>query len=1062
MIDRNRDATLSRQFISGLLWLAALGFAITWYFAIAKVLRSLPPTEPVAIGVITLEGVSKLRDYLGAAILYLFVPAATVGFHRAGSAVLEALFRQIRNSSAGARLGAAVLFAGPYVIAPMLYIGTRSEGRAIFFPILLSTLGVYLMILWDREERLRMYFRRDLHAYHALVCASGCSLLLFRYTTSGSRLANDMTLFLELPLIALTILVLLGVVIAVSHVVARIRRQTGEDVFPRMAWAVSPWLLLAPLGLTSVPAGRTIAIVGAITILLLIPATFVRRTIPPSRTRTLVGWLVIPMLLFCLNYATTASSTHWIDLFHRGEALGPASDYLRGKVPYRDVFVLHGLFENGFLDAGLMSVFGREVQVSAMRVIVFDCLGLAAIGILAMAVFNSIPLTLATVAIALVTSVGNQRAVLEILSVAFVVLALRKGRLLPLGVGGAFAALALFYSLETGLYSVTGALLTLVAIAALRRFGATESPLGLGRAIASFLAGFAVAASPVLIYLFIHGAIGDFLRTSFVTIPSMIDAVWSIPYPRVETALAADRSLRAIAEFILGERIRFILNPAVLVLSLAYLVYRASRRNLGTSDQILIALTFTAVLTQRSALGRSDFPHQYFAAFLLAPIMLLLLIALWNELRDAVRAHGFAGRALAASLMSILAVAILTGLWVPDLINSRIDAAAAFHSRMTGVGNPAATIVQDRVDAIRDEVGRLLAPAEPLFDFSNQPALYFFADRPNPTRFYQIPIISPPQFQREVIGVLESTKTKVVLKGSPAGFEAFDGIPNDLRAPAVAAYIDDYYQYATSVRGVELWRRRDSPPPLVLEKYMARHRIPTHAEVGDASRRLLVFPSVASSSGIGGSHWRSDLFLHNASEREAVVQLRYVSGSNAAHRVRLAPRSTVALPDVVGTLLGKPGTVGSLILGSPSSIPVIARVMTYDSSRFSEGSLDPALTIEQSASGEGPLRRLVVPGQPVTAGRRINIDAVNMGESPAVVEFGAFGQDGSPVGNVIPTEIPEQASFRLLDAETHLGVVLDETVVLRITVRRGTVVASASLVQAESGASRTVPAIPVP
>ncbi len=78
MIAEDRDANLSRGLVSALVWIASLAFAIAWFFSIQKLLRSVPPTDPFAIGRITLDGASKLRDYLGAAILYLFVPVATV------------------------------------------------------------------------------------------------------------------------------------------------------------------------------------------------------------------------------------------------------------------------------------------------------------------------------------------------------------------------------------------------------------------------------------------------------------------------------------------------------------------------------------------------------------------------------------------------------------------------------------------------------------------------------------------------------------------------------------------------------------------------------------------------------------------------------------------------------------------------------------------------------------------------------------------------------------------------------------------------------------------------
>jgi hypothetical protein len=39
---------------------------------------------------------------------------------------------------------------------------------------------------------------------------------------------------------------------------------------------------------------------------------------------------------------------------------------------------------------------------------------------------------------------------------------------------------------------------------------------------------------------------------------------------------------------------------------------------------VAVILLGNALLSQRSALGRADFQHQYFAAYLLAPILLLL------------------------------------------------------------------------------------------------------------------------------------------------------------------------------------------------------------------------------------------------------------------------------------------------------------------------------------------------------------------------------------------------------------------------------------------------------
>src|SRR5207247_11124355 len=135
------------------------------------------------------------------------------------------------------------------------------------------------------------------------------------------------------------------------------------------------------------------AVVAAAILLLL------RRNEPidETRVRNVVAYLIFPALLYCLSYASTAGLTQWIDLFHRGESLGPAFDYLRGKVPYRDVFVLHGMLEDGLLDAWLMMIFGRSVEVAILRSVILGAFLAVTIWYLGIAVFRSIPLAMLVV-----------------------------------------------------------------------------------------------------------------------------------------------------------------------------------------------------------------------------------------------------------------------------------------------------------------------------------------------------------------------------------------------------------------------------------------------------------------------------------------------------------------------------------------------------------------------------------------------------------------------------------------------------------------------------------------
>jgi hypothetical protein len=556
-----------------------------------------------------------------------------------------------------------------------------------------------------------------------------------------------------------------------------------------------------------------------------------------------IVYLVIPLLAFCLTYAVLARATPWIDLFHRGEVLGPASDYLRGKAPYREVFALHGLLVDGQLDAWLMHVFGRDAGVSLIRRDIFSALASPALWYLSIVVFESIPLALATMLLGVLTAADNERVLFEIIAVALLIAGVRGGvRRSLLFFSGVAAALALFFSLDTGLYSITGALLFLIVAGLMRQ----------EVAVWPFVAGVAAGALPFLVYLASRGALLDFIDVSFITIPRIIDATWSIPFPDL-------RRMRFVAQ------IRYVLGPVVTSVALIALVERFLRKRFDTFDTALLALTAFAIPTLRSAMGRADIQHQVFSSFLLAPMIVMLV---W-------RAAGIK----AAAVLVVLAAAF----WAPDAIRFRFERMATFAQRMKGeTRDPIAADVDARISGLRTAVDHMIGKDDPVFDFSNQPGLYFFLDRPNPTRFYQVPILSPPDFQLEAILGLEKTKTAVVIRRSPQGSDAFDGVDNDDRAQAVAAYIDDKYRFAQDVRGVELWMRRPDGGQFDIAKYMRAIHMPSVTDlVIPGPRPRIEFPSVRPVD---------DLTIRNPSRRPIRLNLRY---ANVDRRITIPAGLTV-------------------------------------------------------------------------------------------------------------------------------------------------------------------------
>jgi len=1010
---------LNERAIRALLWVAAFSFAVGIFLSLTLLLRALPPTAPVAVGRVTVEGASKLRDYLAALLFFIVVPPATIVLYRAGVHQLES-FRGV----------GAFFFVAPFLLAPFLYLTTSKWGWPVLIPLAASQAGPRVVMALERTRWLRNLFRRDMLPFHTAIVVEAMAWVMFRYIAVGRRIAHIPTLFLE----AFFILFFVSLFWCAFLLIARIATFTigldTEIALQRLSVAALPLVALPAMALMFVPGEVAIAIAMAV-FLCAIAVAFSGRTPIDSRgMRAVTAYGVIPLLLYCASYASTAALTQWIDLFHRGEALGPASDYLRGKVPYREVFVLHGLLDDGLLDAWLMKIFGRSAAVGLARPAVLGSFAAPALWFLGLAIFDSIPLAALVMVFGVVTTVDNERIFFEIVVLALFLVAIRRRSQILAALAGMAAAVAFFFSYDIGLYAIGGSLLALVV---LRRWSA----------LAWFGAGAILGASPFLVYLWMRGALGAFAATSFVVVPRVIDAVWSVPFPDLTGTFRSNLNLHTLSDFFLYEKFRFVLNPLIIAIALICLVQRAIRRKSEALDIALLALTAFAILTQRSALGRADFQHQYFSALLVGPMIVILLVFFARA----------AGRMAAAALLPIFFVA----LWAPDIANSRLDDLTHYLGRVSGVGwiDPAAMEIRHRIDQVRFWVTDLSRAGTPIFDFSNQPALYFFCDRPNPTRFYQVPILSPPEFQGEVILALERARPHIVIRRSPQQFDVFDGIDNSVRAQALASYINDHYVYAHSTWGTELWTRKQTNTPLNLDGYLRQIRIPSLREIGLLGERArLVFPSVGSVSGASGTYWKSDLTLHNPLAARISLTLRYVAGDARVDRqVILAGGQSVRWEDVTRSFFHAPEGRGVLWIEYRGDGAPVARVKTYDAAHNARASIIEPLTTND-ASGD-----LTIVGIPSGAGRRVNIGVVNVSQVPITFRVAAFTRTGQRAGRIIQETLDSDEVYYQADADRGLGIPLDETMTVRVKMAAGAAIAYASIVDT-NGDSQFVAAVP--
>jgi hypothetical protein len=1010
-VPQQRDE-LTRRTIAALLWVAAFAFATGVFLSLTLLLRFVPPTPMVAVGRVTVERASKARDYLGAALFFILIAPLTIAFHRFGSAESTRLRGRTAHPAA-----ASLLFVLPFFLAPFLFLTTEKWGWPVVLPVALA-FGLPRVLIFVEHRRWMRELLRERGA-HALIVAEALSWTLFRYIATGKRIAHFPTLFLEITFVLFVVAIFWCAFVLIARTATMFFDLPTSSALQRLAIAAVPLSLLPLLAILLVNSRWAVTIVMIAVVCLAVLALGRGSSADHALTaRRLAMLIVIPLLIYCASYVSAAATWQAIDLFHRGESLGPASDYVRGKVPYRDVFVLHGLMQDGLLDAWLLEGFGGDEKIVLGRPAILGSFAAPALWFLGLAIFDSIPLAATLMLLGIVTFVDNERALLEIVVVT---LFLRR-RYVACGIA---AGIALFYSFDIGLYSIAGAVLAAVV----RKQW---------RALVLVLLGAVGGALPFVVYLASRGALGAFATTTFATIPSIIDAVWSLPFPDLVETFRNNLNLHGVSNFFLNEQFRFVLNPLILGIAIVVVVW--NRRRTTHLDAALIVLVAFGLLTQRSALGRADFPHQYFSAFLIAPILLILLVMLWR-----------APRPLAIAGTAALLPFLIVALWLPDVVNARIEDTTHYLPRVLGAEyvDLQATETRHRINDVRYEVSRLTAPGQPIFDFSNQPALYFFCDRPNPTRFYQVPIMSPAPFQREVIAALERAKPNAVIRKSPQGFDQFDGIDNAVRAQAVAAYLDDYYTYAVTRRGIEIWRRREGTTRADVNAYVSRIRIPTSRELGTTgTRSRIVFPWMTSQTGGFGTRWRSDLTLHNPLTIPMRLRLRYIAGDTRVDRqVTLAAQRSIRWDDVVDTLFHAPESGGVVWIEYAGDRAPVARAQTFDVAHDRGGSIAEPLSLSDSAEGGTARDQLSVVGFSARHAL-VNVGVVNVGDAPMTVRLTVVAANGTRISRVIQQDVFEDLAWIVTDAEKELGVRLDPTTTVRITVVNGKAVAFASTIEA--------------
>ncbi|HEX2834032.1 MAG TPA: hypothetical protein VHW00_13555 [Thermoanaerobaculia bacterium] len=507
---------------------------------------------------------------------------------------------------------------------------------------------------------------------------------------------------------------------------------------------------------------------------------------------TRVAWrkalvlVVYPLALYAYANATslpTAEGKGRVNFFEDGHSLLPASEYLRGERPYRDVLPAHGLIEDGLFDFVSMQAGDVNVGTTTRTRAIIGNLNAIVLYALAFAVTGSAEGALFAVLLSFMTGtyVLPIRLLPALLMLACIAAAVRWRRPRLLAFAGFMAVLAGATSLDFGFYSVAT-----LAIACIRMRRVREAAIGV-----------ACAAIPLFAFLALFGLLDDFVRGTFLETlsagPAYVLNFFTPPelmkrFPHFPDLFAVllDRPVFAYVFWCLA------------ALFTAVTITRAPERRL---EPLVLLGAFTTL----TAISYGERHHLYFAIL----ISIAIVFVAMRLLRA--RQHALATLVIAAAIvlagptthMGVLGwMRLSRGPVEPNWVEVESlprARGAWFHAHDAA-----------QIESARKYVSLALAPDETFFDFTNRGILYFLLRRDCPVREYEVAFYETEAGQREIIRRLEANPRirAALVPTHPKSPYAVDGIPNAERAPLVWQYLQEHFSPDFEEGDVTFWRRK--------------------------------------------------------------------------------------------------------------------------------------------------------------------------------------------------------------------------------------------------------------
>jgi hypothetical protein len=563
----------------------------------------------------------------------------------------------------------------------------------------------------------------------------------------------------------------------------RTRLLIGATLGALLVFAVAPycfgWFPVPGGGIGAVtvakyPKGFDYFVVIALTVVSAIGALALARRrieVVQGRPNRKAVWIVTG-IVFVTMFVIHDHPFSFMDMFHEGEHLTPASVMLDGGRPYRDVFFLHGFGVDGGLDA---LVLGSKPSPKKTRRLeaVLDAAALAMLVPIAAAVTPTTAGLIAAVILALCAVGAGEVPVFPYfrwLPLLIAVWALLDGaprRRWAMYVAAIVSSLGILWSLDVGVCAVIAT--AIVILIYTRRVT---------------MIAIAAIAAPLIVLLIARADLHHFFRDSFVIIPRSIDAIWSLPAKPLPSPSLLMHPI-ALWDWLASESARYYLPPVFFGFLLALAI--------RTRDMRVATVAIFSIIFFRTAAGRCSWSHTRFAL----PLLGIAIVAFLFE--PMLRRSLNAWRAVVIVIAAILAFRYFE-IAGNVMLGSKLFAGWPARQRHQGLvpypmprGRGIYTYPENAADlAALNDLGKSAGPG-PIFDLSGERALYYFLDRRPATRCPDPAMLSNPELSAEAMSELNAhPPVFVVLEGAKI-HGSQDGIANRDRVPPIAAWIDARY-----------------------------------------------------------------------------------------------------------------------------------------------------------------------------------------------------------------------------------------------------------------------------